>query len=207
MYRLIGYSENYSKTCGSLWHYCKDIPTVNKNDDIVNFNQANDAKITGQTDDIGEIYNVEIMIPLKYLSNFWRTLEMPLISCEVNLILTWSANCVILSTNIANQGATFTITETKLYVPIITLSTQDNVKLLAQLKSSFKRIINWNKYLSNPELLARNPNRLFLLAFENDTYGTSSKRYNLPGKEKKEYNVMIDGKNVFDQPIENDKIT
>ena len=134
------------------------------------------------------------MPPLKYLSNFWRTLEMPLISCEVNLILTWSANCVIVYTTFANQNATFTITKTRLYVPLITLSTQDNAKLLPQLKSGFKRTINWNKYLSKPELLAQNPNlnhlvkprfqginRLCVLAFENDTKRrTSNKRYYLP---------------------------
>ena len=66
------------------------------------------------------------MVPLKYLSNFWRTFEMSLINCKVHLILTWSANCVIVYTNVANQGATFTITKTRLYVPIVTLSTQDN---------------------------------------------------------------------------------
>ena len=98
------------------------------------------------------------MVPLKYLSNCWRTLEMLLINCEVNVILTWSANCVIVFTNVANQVATFTITEAKLYVPVVTLSTQDNAKLLTQLKSGFKRRINWNKYLSKPELLAQNPN-------------------------------------------------
>ena len=87
------------------------------------------------------------MVPLKYLSNFWRTLEIPLINCEINLILAWSANCVIVSTNVANQNATFAITDTKLYVPVVTLLTQDNVKLLQQLKSGFKRVINWNKYL------------------------------------------------------------
>ena len=122
------------------------------------------------------------MVPLKYLSNFWRTFEMSLIICEVNLILTWSSNCVIVYTDVANQGATFRITETKLYVLVVTLSTQDNAKLLTQLKSGFKRTINWNKYLSKLELLAQNPNlnhlvepsfqvinRLFVLAFENDT--------------------------------------
>ena len=93
------------------------------------------------------------MAPLKYLRNFWRTLEIPLINCEVNLILTQSENCVTVSTNVANQGATFTITETKLYVPVVALSTQDNAKLLTQLKLGFKRTINWNKYLSKPELL------------------------------------------------------
>ena len=133
MYNLIEYSDNYSKTCGSLWQYCKDIPAVDDNGDNVIFNRANDtdsfnfkSKIIGETNDDGDIENVEIMIPLKYLSNFWRTLEMPLINCEVELILTWSENCVIISTNVANQNPTFTITETTLYVPAVTLSTQDN---------------------------------------------------------------------------------
>ena len=86
------------------------------------------------------------MVPLKYLSNFWRTLEIPLINWEINLILTWSANCAIVSTNIANQNATFAITNTGLHVPVVTLSTQENAKLLQQLKSGFKRVSNCNKY-------------------------------------------------------------
>ena len=112
-------------------------------------------KITGQTaadDNNGNIpgrVNVEIMVPLKYLSNFWKTLEMPLINWEVELILDWSANCVIIYTNVANQVPTFTITETNLYVPLVTLSTQDNAVLLPQLKNGFKRTISWNKYLPN----------------------------------------------------------
>ena len=136
---------------------------------------------------------------------------MLLINCKVNLILTWSENCVIVSINVANQNATFTITETKLNVHVVTLSTQDNAKLLTQLKSSFKRTTNWNKYLSKPELLAQNLNlnhlveplfqginMLFVLAFENDTQRTSNKRYNFPILEIKDYNVMIDRKNLFD---------
>ena len=161
MYNLIEYSDNYLKTSGSLWQYRKDIPAVNNNGDIVNFNGANatdwfnfKTKLTGQWLDDGEINNVEIIVPLKYLSNFWRTLEMPLINCEVSLILTWSANFVIIYTDVANQIPTFTMTEAKLYVPLVTLSTQDNANLLPQLKSGFKRTINWNKYLAKPELLA-----------------------------------------------------
>ena len=94
------------------------------------------------------------MVPLKYLCNFWRTLEISLINYEVELILTWSADCVIISTNVANQNPTFTIMKTNLYVPGVTLSTQDNAKLLPQLKSGFKKTISWNKYLAKPELLA-----------------------------------------------------
>ena len=112
------------------------------------------TKMTGQKNDNGRTDNVEIMVLLKYLSNFWRTLEMPLINCEVELILNWSADCLIIYTDVANQNPTFTITETNLYVPVVTLSTQDNTKLLQQLKSGFKRAVSWNKYLSKPELLA-----------------------------------------------------
>ena len=74
------------------------------------------------------------MVPLKYLSNFWRNLEMPLINCEVNLILTWSSTCIIASVIVANQAATFAITDTKLDVPVLTLSTQENTKFLQQLQ-------------------------------------------------------------------------
>ena len=83
---------------------------------------------------------------------------MPLISCEVNLILTWFLNYIIVSTDVANQDATFTITETKLYVPVVTLWTRDNAKLLTKLKSGFKITINWNKYLTKPKLFVQNPN-------------------------------------------------
>ena len=88
------------------------------------------------------------MVPLKHLSNFLRTLEMPLITCEIKLFLTWSEKCVTASNTAADQTATFAITDTKLYVPVVTLSTQDNSKLLQQLKSGFKRTINWNNYQS-----------------------------------------------------------
>ena len=199
MYNLIEYSDNYAKTTGSLWQYCKDIPARNDNDEIIVFDVINvtdslnfKVKITGQTGNDGR-KNVEIMVPLKYLSNFWRTLEMPMINCEVNLILTWSSSCVLIATGNQNQAARFAITDTKLYVPVVTLSTQENTKFLQQLKSGFKRVINWNKYLSKPELLAQNPNlkhlvepsfqrinRLFVLAFENDNHRRSDEGYYLP---------------------------
>ena len=226
MYNLIEYSDNYAKTTGSLWQYCKDIPAQNNNNEITEFTRGNTtdsfnfkAKITGQTQN-GGTKDVEIMFPLKYLSNFWRTLEMPLINCEVNLILTWSSTCVFIATNIPNQNETFAITITKLYVPVVTLSTQENTKFLQQLKSGFKRVINWNNYLSKTELLAQNSNlnhlvepsfqgvnRLFLLAIENDDHRTSNDRYYLPTVEIKDYNIMINGENFFDQPIKNNKVT
>ena len=135
------------------------------------------------------------MAPLKYWSKFWRALEISLINSEINFIFTWCGNCVIIYTNNANQNPTFEITETKLYVPVVTLSTQDNAKLLPQLKSRFQRTINWNKYLSKTELLAQNPNlnhlvepifqrvnRLFVLGFENDAQRTSIRKYYLPNQ-------------------------
>ena len=190
MYNLIEYSDNYAKTSGSLWQYYRDEPNNNLADsESFKFK----VKITGNTPAADNEKDVKIMVPLKYLSNFWRTLELPFINCEVNLILTWSSTCVI--TNSTGAG-TFEITDTKLYVPVATLSTKENAKLLQQLKSGFKRVINWNKYLSKPELLRQNPNlnyliqpsfqgvnRLFVLAFENDTQRTSHSGYYLPNVE------------------------
>ena len=132
MYNLIESSNNYWKT-ENLWQCCRDEPALNDAGALVNFlgNRALfkfKQKITSSTGDDGT-KTVEIMVPLKYKSNFWRTLEMPLINCDINLTVTWSANCVIYNAA-ANQDTTFAITDTKLYVPVITLSTQGNVKLL-----------------------------------------------------------------------------
>ena len=156
----------------------------------------------------------KITVPLKYLRNFLRTLEMPLINFEVNFILTWSSTCVI--TNSTGAGR-FTITDIKLFVPIVTLSTEDNAKLLQQLKSGFKRTINCNKYQSDPKTYAQNRylnhlvhpnfqgvNTLFVLSFETENGRTLHSNCYLPKVEIKDYNVMIDGKNFFNQPINND---
>ena len=157
MYNLIEYSDNYAKTSGSLRQYYRDDP----NDNLANSESFKfKVKITGNTPAADNEKDVEIMVPLKYLSNFWRTLEMPLINSEVNLILAWSSTCVI--TNSTGAG-TFEMTDTKLYVPVVTLSTKENAKLLQQLKSGFKRVINWNKYLSKPELLRQNANLNYLI--------------------------------------------
>ena len=214
MYNLIEYSHNYAKTTGSLWQYFRDEP----NDDIEDSESfKSKIKITGKTHDDDNENDAEIMVPLKCLSNFWRTLEMPLMNCEVNLILTWSSTCVITD---SNGAGTFDITDTKLYIPVVTLSTQENTKLLQQLKSGFKRVINWNKYLSKPESFKRNANlsylvepsfqginRLFVLAFEGDTQRTSHSGYYLPNVEIKDCNIMINGENFFDHTIKNNKVT
>ena len=213
MYNLIEYSDNYAKTSGSLWQHFRDEPDDNI-EDSESFKSK--IKITGKTPDDDNEKDVEIMVPLKYLSNFWRTLEMPLINCEVKLDLTWSSTCVI--TDSVGAGR-FAITDTKLYVPVVTLSTQENTKLLQQLKSGFKRVINWNKYLSKAELLAQNPNlnhlvepsfqgvkRFFVLTFEDDAQRTSHSDYYLPKVDIKDYNIVINGENFFDQPIKNNKL-
>ena len=139
---------------------------------------------------------------------------MPLINCEVNLILTWPSTCVI---SYATGKTKFKIKDTKLYVSVVTLSIQDNAKLLQELKSGFKRTINWKKYQSNIKTYTQNRylnhlvdpsyqgvGRLFVLSFENEAGRTSHSTYYLPKAEIKDYNVMIDGKNFFDQPINSD---
>ena len=191
MYNFIEYSDNYSKTSGCLWQYHRDEPNDN-------------------------LADVELMVSLKYLSNFCRTIEILFINCEVNLVLTWSSTCVI--TNSTGTG-TFGVAATKLYVLVVTLSNQNNDKLLQKLKSGFKRTVNCNKYLSKPKLLRQDLNlnhlvepsfqrfnRLFVLTFENDTQRTSHFDY-FPNVELKDYNVIIDGKNFFDQPGKDNKVT
>ena len=222
-YNLRKYSNNCLKTSEILWQYYSNEPFLDANGSAADFpaDDNNSAsfkfkiKIAGRTGNDGT-KDVKIMMPLKYLSNFWRTLEMPLIDCEINLILTWSANCFIIDAPVNNQVSTFTITDTKLYVPFVTLSTQDNAKLLLQLKSGFKRVINWNKYQSKVTLQERkryldyliNPSfqgvgRLFHLLYENNAGRISYKRYYLPQVDIKDYNVMINGQNFFDQPVKN----
>ena len=160
MFNLIEYGDDYSKTSESLWQYYRD----DLNDNITQFD--------------GNTKNVEIAVPIKYLSNFWKTLEMPLIKSKVSLLLTWSKYCVISS---AAGKTEFVITDLKqIYVPVVTLSTEDNIKLLKLLESGFKRTINWNKYQSKLADQTRNRyldylidprfqvvNRLFVLSFEN----------------------------------------
>ena len=154
MYNLIEYSGNYSKTSASSWQLYRDESFINENEAIADFpadNNNNSPSFKFKTKIADRIGNdgtkhVKIRVPLKYLNNFWRTLEIPLINCEIILIVTWSTRCFIIDPPIAGQEPTFTIIDTKRYVPVVTLSTQDNAKLLEQLKSSFKRAIKWNKY-------------------------------------------------------------
>ena len=174
MYNLLDCSKSYRKTTGSLWNYYRDEPSDPLSLDSESFKYK--TSITGNTYNvsltiIGDGGNpvpnpdydankegenkTEVVIPLKHLSNFWRLLEIPLVSCEVELILTWSKNCALADMAVdadANPavvspiGLEFQITDTKLYVPVVTLSTKDDNYFLEQLKSGFKRTIKWNKY-------------------------------------------------------------
>ena len=124
MYNLIEYSDNYSKRSGSLWQYYKDEPNDNLADSELFKSKIKKIKNTPAD---GNTKDVDIIIPLKYLSNFWRTLKIPLINCDVNFILTWSSTCVITNSTGARK---FAMTDTKLFVPVVTLSTRDNAKLI-----------------------------------------------------------------------------
>ena len=171
--------------------------------------------------------NVEIAVPLKYLSNFWRTLDMSLINCEVSFILTWSKNCVLKSkaTRDAAPGvdainnpsdATFKIKDTKLYVPVVILPAENDNKLLEQLKTGFKSTFKWNKYRSEMSNQTRNNNlnylidptfikmnRLFVLSFGNEEDKTSFSKYYVPKIKITDFNVLIDGKQFFEIPVKN----
>ena len=179
---------------------------------------------------------MEIAVPLKYLSNFWKSLEMPLINCKNELSLKWIQNCVPTTAEIGDNAdatgadsATLEITDAKLYVPVFTLSAEDNVKLVKQLDKGFKRPVYWNKYkvIGNKvtEIAAANAEkhirelldssyqgvkRLFVLAYDNTTgdnqvSDNSFKKYFLPSAKIENYNIEIDGRNFYDQPI-NDSI-
>ena len=179
MYNLIEYSDNYSKTSGSLNQFYRD----KQNDNSITKSESFKfkSKFLDNINNAGTI-NAKIVVPLKYFSNFGKILEITLINCEINLILTWSANCIISK---GNRATNLAITETKIYVPILTLSTQDNTKLLEQLKSGSRRMINWNKhqskisterpnkyldYLIDP--IFQEVNRHFVLSFEDNPHRT-----------------------------------
>ena len=249
MYYLLEYSKNYRKTIGSLYNYYRDELTNDGNDNnfdnrsVVNseaFKYKN--KITGNTYNVdagAQGYDVnkngtqkiELAVPLKYLGNFWRALNIPLISCEIFLELKWNTNCVITSLerrqvdagpsvvrDNARTGATLSITDCKLYIPVVTLSKDDEIKLLTNLKSGFKREIIWNKYRSqmtteainnNLNILIdptfTNANRLFVLAYRTADNRQSFSQFYLPRVMVKDFNVIIDKLAFFDLPIKTEE--
>ena len=172
--------------------------------------------------------SIELAIPLKYLGNFWRALNIPLISCEVSLELKWNRNCAITSQQIgvnldggntaAPTGATLTINDCKLYIPVVTLSKNDEIKLLTNLKSGLTREIEWNKYRlqmfteannNNLNILIdttfTNVNRLFVLAYQTADDRQSFSQFYLPRVMVKDFNVIINKLAFFDLPIKAEK--
>ena len=151
MYNLLEYSDNYQNSTGSLYQFKRDEPP----DDNAKVRNATSSlvyksKLIKGTDN-NNVNNVKLVVPLKYVSNFFRSLEMPLVNCKIDLELTWHKDCMISSVNAAaNQVVSFMITDTKLYVPVVTLSTKDNTNLTKQLNEGFKRTIYWNQYVSKP---------------------------------------------------------
>ena len=246
IYNLLEYSKNYRKTIRSLYNYYRDELSDDADDNnfdnikVVNSNTFKyKNKINGNTYDVDAgaqgydvnkngTQEVELAIPLKYLGNFWRALNIPLISCEVSLELKWGKNCVITSLEQreigggnrvnAPTGATLAITNCKLYVPAVTLSKDDEIKLLTNLKSAFKREIIWNKYRSqmtteavnnNLNILIdptfTNVNRLFVLAYQNADERQSFSQFYLPKVLVKDFNVFIDKLAFFDLLIKTEE--
>ena len=186
MYNLLEYSDNYQDSTGSLYQFKRDEPP-DDNADVANNTSSlvYKSNLISRTDD-NNVNNVKLVVPLKYVSSFFRSLEMPLVNCKIDLELTWHKDCMISSANTAaGQVVSFMITNTKLYVPVVTLSTEDNTNLTKQLNGGFKRSIYWNQFVSKlfPETPHKKTgitrfaldaafqgvNRLFALAFE-DTH-------------------------------------
>ena len=254
MYNLL----DYSKTIGSLYNYYRDELNDDANlNNFANNNVVNSKSFQYKNKIIGNTYNVdstivpvaggarvanpnydannsgeknvELAIPLKYLGNFWRALDIPLINCEVSLELKWNKNCVITSQQIgvnldggntaAPTNATLAINDCKLYIPAVTLSKDDEIKLLTNLKLGFTREIEWNKYRSQMTTEAinnnlnflidptfTNVNRLFLLAYQNaDDRQSFSQFYLQKVKMVKYYNVIIDKLAFLDLPIKTEE--
>ena len=245
-YNLLEHSKNYRKTIGSLYNYYRDELSDDADDNnfdnikVVNSNTFKyKNKITGNTynvnagDDGNDVnkngtQEVELIIPLKYLGNFWRALNIPLISCEVSLELKWDKNYVITSLeqrdigggnrDNAPTGAALAINYCKLYVPAVTLSKDDDFQLLTNLKSGFKIQIIWNKYRSqmtteainnNLNILIdptfTNVNRLFVLSYRNADDRQSFSQFYLPKVMVIDYNVVIDKLAFFDLPIKSEE--
>ena len=222
---MIEYSDNYSDISGSLWQFKRDEQLKENNGNLSDVSTDNSSSFKYESNFIGTIPNggrkngVKIAVPLKYLSNFWRSLEMPLINCKIELSLGWYENCILPS---VAENSTFKITDTKLYVPVVTLKTEDNTKLSKLLSEGFKRPVYWNEYKVFPnknydvneyirELLDssyQGVKRLFVFAYgrENDDATENSyRKYFLPRMTIKNYNIEIDERNFYDQAI-NDSI-
>ena len=253
VHNLLEYSYKYSMTSKSLWNYYRDEVNddENENDNANNNRKNNNKTLTSQsfeymtkwirsTPNNNDTLNTEAAVPLQYLGNFWRFLNLPLINCEIELDLSWSKSIIseisiaprtpanpdanllfqemaIIQTN----GTTFQVNNAKIYVWFVTLSINDNIKFLKNIKQGFKRIISWNKYIpkittqpknNNLDHLIdsafRNNNRLFVLWSKNgnnDSTRNSFDKYYMPLVDIRDFNALIDKKLYFDQPVKGNK--
>ena len=224
MYNFIEYSDNYQDSSATLYQYKRDEPpeanavadlTVNNSSSFkykvsLLGNPVLDGNITKRS--------VKVVVPLKYLSNFFRSLEMPLINCKIKLNLSWKKECVL-----SNQdgAAVFIINDTKMYVPVVTLSKEDNKDFIEQQNEGVQRSIYWNEYKTkeinenadanvfkhiNLDPSFQGVNRLFVMAYnrENGQPTSNGQQKYLPRIDLEKYNVIIDGRNFYDNPIKND---
>ena len=229
MYNLIEYSDNYQDSSATLYQYKGD---ERPEDDAVADLTADNSdsfkykiKLLGNIDQfsadaarVGRL-NVKVVVALKYLSNFFRLLEMPLINCKIKLNLTWKKECVL---STADYNAVFIINDTKLYVPVVSLSKEDNKDFIEQQNKGFQRSLYWNEYKTkeiNEDADAKvfryinlypsfqGVNRLFVMTYDKvDGQPTRNgqRKYYLPRISLNKYNVIIDGRNFYDNPIESD---
>ena len=218
MYNLIEYSDNYKR----------DEPP--EDDTVANLIVNTSSSFKYKVNLLGNPVptnlivrrNLKTVVPLKYLSNFFRSLEMPLINCKIKLNLTWKKECVL-----SNQAgnALFVINGSKLYFPVVTLLKEDNKDFIEQQNKGFQRSIYWNEYKTKELTVDSNANngnnvryinldpsfqgvdRLFVMAYNRlDGQPTKNgrRKYYLPRIDLNKYNVIIDGRNFYDNPLESD---
>ena len=224
IYNLIEYSDNYQDSSAALYQYKRDEPPANIANNLIHVNSKSfdyKVKLSGNPNHVGGIarLNVKTVAPLKYLSNCFRSLEMSLINCKIKLNLTWKKECVL-----SNQAgnAVFIINDTKLYVPVATLSKEDNKDFIDQQNKGFQTSICWKEYKTkekeengvadvfkyiNLDPSFQGVNRLFVMAYSNvanQPGRNSQQKYYLPRIDLNRYNVIIDGRNFYDNPIGSD---
>ena len=224
MYNLIEYLDNYQDSSATLYQYKRDEPPPSLANNLTTVNSSSfKYKVNFLGDPIVAAniarLNVKNVVPFKYLRNFFRSLEMPLINCKVKFNMKKKKKCVF-STHAGN--GVFIINDTKLYVPVVTLSKEDNKDFIDQQNKGFQRSIYWNEYKTkeqnenadanifkyiNLDPSFQGVNRLFVMAYiraDNEADRNSLLKYFLPRIDLKKYNVIIDGRNFYDNPIEND---
>ena len=225
MYNLIEYSDNYQDSSATLYQYKRDEPP--EDHAVADLTADNSSSSKYEINLLGNPVvannvarrNVKVVVPLKYLSNFFRSLEMSLINCKIKLNLTWKKEST-LSTDVGE--AVFIINDTKLHVPVVILSKKDNKDLIEQQNKGLQGSIYWNEYKTkeinedadanvfkyiNLDPSFQGVNRLFVMAYskvDGQPTRNGQRKYYLPRISLNKYNIIIDGRNFYDNPIESD---